>query len=174
MSPFDSNHCSSALTPLSYARTFQPQGKARAENKSWVLSFANLHLLLPLPWKDKGSMAAGLYPAYPALGSSSYQGSFPGLCHSQRIHHSFTSGLAALDNCLFCLYPNLPKATQRWRLHPNSKSQYSSLTTRPSSLSSFSGTYCLSVYAKYSIMSRKTRFPSSLFPASKGYVHLLF
>lgn len=106
--------------------------------------------------------------------SSSYQGSFPGLCHSQRSHHSFTSGLAALDNCLFCLHPNLPKATQRWRLHPNSRSQYSSLTTRPSSLSSFSGTYCLGVYAKYSIVSCKTRFPSPLSPASKGYVHLLF
>lgn len=31
VSSFDSNRCSSALTPLYYDRTFQPPGKARAE-----------------------------------------------------------------------------------------------------------------------------------------------
>lgn len=105
-----------------------------------------MHLVLQLPLKrqeDKGSRAL---PSLALLcpGSSSYQGSFPGLRHSQRSHHSFTSGLAALDNCRFCLCPDLPKATQRGKLHPNSKSQYSSLTTRLSSLA-FSQAHIASV-----------------------------
>lgn len=135
-----------------------------------------MHLLLQLLLRRKGGQwqPAATLPALLCPGSSSYQGSFSGLCHSQRSHHSFTSGLAALGNCLFCLCPDLAKATQRWKLHPNSRSQYSSLTRGLCSLSSFSDAYCLSVYAKHSIVSQKTRFPSPLSPASKGYVRLLF
>lgn len=58
---------------------------------------------------------------------------------------------------------DFPKATQRWRLHPNFKSQYSSLTTSLSSLAPFSSTYCLSLSSQIQCLTRK----GFLFPSSK-------
>lgn len=79
--------------------------------------------------------------------------------------------LVSLGRHLFCLCPDFPKTTQRWRLHPNSKSQYSSLTTSLSSLSPFSGAYCLSLSLPNTAQCL-TRQGFLLFQASN--VHLLF
>lgn len=99
---FGLSHCSSALTPSGHVAALQPQGKARAElGMQAGLSPAKLHLLLRLL-------------VLPSLLSSA-RAAAPK--QSPQPHFGFGCSL----DCWFCLRPDLPQATQRGKLHPNSQ-----------------------------------------------------
>lgn len=99
---FGLSHCSSGVTLSGHVAVFQAQGKARAElGMQAGLSPAKLHLLLRL--LVLSSLLNSAWAAAPK--------------HSPQPHFGF----GCPWDFWLCLRPDLPQATQRGKLHPNSQ-----------------------------------------------------